>query len=103
LFLLFFPASAQQKATKLEKATDWLKSEIQYLITEEERQVYQHLTTDEERDRFIEDFWRRRDPNPDRPGGFHEEFFRRVAYANENFQAGMPGWKTDRGRIYILY
>ncbi len=102
-FLLLLPAVAQQKAPKLEKAKDWLQSEIQYLITEEERQVYQHLTTDEERDRFIEDFWRRRDPNADRSGGFREEFFRRVAYANENFYAGMPGWRTDRGRIYILY
>jgi len=103
LFLLFLPAVAQQKAPKIEKAKDWLQTEVQILITEEERQVYQHLTTDEERDRFIEDFWRRRDPNSDRPGGFREEFFRRVAYANENFHAGMPGWKTDRGRIYILY
>lgn len=103
LFLLLLPADAQQKPPKLEKAKDWLQGEIQYLITEEERQVYQHLTTEEERDRFIEDFWRRRDPNLDRPGGFREEFYRRVAYANENFHAGMPGWKTDRGRIYILY
>jgi GWxTD domain-containing protein len=103
LFLLLLPASAQQKTPKLEKAKDWLQSEVQYLITEEERQVYQRLTTDEERERFVEDFWKRRDRNPERPGGFREEFFRRVAYANENFHAGTPGWKTDRGRIYILY
>jgi GWxTD domain-containing protein len=103
LFLLLLPAAAQQKAAKIEKPKDWLQSEIQILITDEERQVYQHLTTDEERDRFIEDFWKRRDPNAERAGGFREEFFRRVAYANENFYAGMQGWKTDRGRIYILY
>jgi GWxTD domain-containing protein len=101
--LLLFPAAAQQKVPKPEKTKDWLETEVQCLITEEERRVYQHLTTDEERERFIEDFWKRRDTNAERPGDFREEFYRRVAYANENFHAGIPGWKTDRGRIYILY
>lgn len=100
--LVFLPATAQQKPKKLE--TDgWLQGPVKFLITEQERQVYDHLTTDDERERFVEDFWRRRDPNTERPGGFREEFYRRVAYANENFHAGSPGWKTDRGRIYILY
>ena len=103
LLFLLLPAAAQQKATRLEKARDWMQSEVQYLITQEERAAYLRLTTDEERERFIEDFWRRREADPEQPGQFREEFFRRVAYANENFQAGIPGWKTDRGRIYILY
>ncbi len=105
LFVLLplFPVAAQQKTQKIEKAKDWLDTEVQILITEEERNVYHHLTTPDERDRFIEEFWKRRDSDADRSGDFRAEFFRRVAYANENFYAGMPGWKTDRGRIYVLY
>ncbi|MBZ5494862.1 MAG: GWxTD domain-containing protein [Acidobacteriia bacterium] len=101
--LLLFPAAIQQKAPKPEKIKDWLQTEVQYLITEEERQVYQHLTTEEEREHFIEEFWKRRDASTERRGEFQAEFYRRAAYANENFQAGIPGWRTDRGRIYILY
>ena len=100
-FLVPAPSISPQRAAKAEKTKDWLQSEVQYLITEEERQVYSRLTTDEERERFIDDFWRRRDAGE--PGSFREEFYRRVAYANENFHAGSPGWRTDRGRIYILY
>ena len=90
--LLLFPAAIQQKAPKPEKIKDWLQTEVQYLITEEERQVYQHLTTEEEREHFIEEFWKRRDASTERRGEFQAEFYRRAAYANENFQAGIPGW-----------
>jgi len=97
-------SSGQAKAQKKEVLDDWIKGEVRYLITDEERQVYQRLTTQEEREHFIEEFWRRRDPNPQTPENeFREEFYRRLAYANENFGAGMPGWLTDRGRIYVLY
>jgi GWxTD domain-containing protein len=89
---------------KREAKNDWLDGPVQYLVTEQERQVYERLTTEAERERFIENFWRRRDPQAETPvNEFREEFFDRVAYANENFMAGAPGWRTDRGRIYILY
>jgi GWxTD domain-containing protein len=62
------------------------------------------LSNDEERDNFIEQFWQRRDPTPDtEENEYKEEHYRRIAYANEHFAAGIPGWKTDRGRIYIVY
>jgi GWxTD domain-containing protein len=108
--LLFFAltlaltASGQSKSQKKEALDDWIKGDVRYLITEEERAVYEKLTTAEERERFIEEFWRRRDPNPQTPENeFREEFYRRIAYANQNFGAGMPGWLTDRGRVYVLY
>ncbi len=103
LVSLLLSAAAQQKPAPAEKAREWLQTEVQYFITEQERQVYQRLTTEEERERFMEDFWRRRDAGMGRPGAFREEVSRRVAYANEYFHAGISGWKSDRGRIYILY
>ncbi len=82
----------------------WLRRDVVYIISEEERQVFEALTTDEEKNRFIEEFWRRRDPDPNTAvNEFREEHFRRVAYANENFAAGKPGWKTDRGMVYIKF
>jgi GWxTD domain-containing protein len=97
------PSSPQRKSQK-EKSISWLDTEVQYLLTEEERQVFSKLTTEEERDHFIEEFWRRRDPDPSTPvNEFKEEFYRRIAYANEQFTAGLPGWRTDRGRIYIVH
>jgi GWxTD domain-containing protein len=101
-FLAFLPHAIAQKSVGID-STDWLKGPVAYLITEEERQVYSKLTTQEEREHFIEEFWKRREADPERPGAFREEFYRRIAYANENFHAGAPGWRTDRGRIYILY
>jgi GWxTD domain-containing protein len=101
---LALTASAQSKSQKKEALDDWSKGDVRYLITEEERAVYEKLTTAEERERFIEEFWRRRNPNPQTPENeFREEFYRRIAYANQNFGAGMPGWLTDRGRVYVLY
>lgn len=66
--------------------------------------MFLSLTTDEEKERFIEQFRERRNPEP-RSGRnpFKEEHYRRMAYANERFTAGKPGWMTDRGRIYIKY
>lgn len=83
---------------------DWLTKEVPYIITNEEKAAYKKLTTDEERENFIENFWRRRDPNPDtEENEYREEYFERIAYANEHFASGIPGWKTDRGRIYIAH
>jgi len=82
----------------------WLNEDVAYIITDEERTAFKRLQTDEERESFIENFWLRRDPTPDTvENEFKEEHYRRIAYANENFASGIPGWKTDRGRIYITY
>jgi GWxTD domain-containing protein len=82
----------------------WLNEEVPYIITDEERKAFMSLSNDEERDAFIEAFWQRRNPNPDSPENeYREEHYRRIAYANEHFAAGKPGWKTDRGHIYIAF
>ncbi len=82
----------------------WLDEDVVYIITPEERGAFLHLSTNEEREQFIEQFWQRRNPDPDSPENtFKEEHYRRIAYANEHFASGIPGWKTDRGRIYIMW
>jgi GWxTD domain-containing protein len=82
----------------------WLDSDVAYIITDEERAAFRQLSNDEERDNFIEAFWQRRDPTPDtEENEYKEEHYQRIAYANEHFAAGVPGWKTDRGRIYIVF
>ncbi len=90
---------------ELKKAyKDWLDKDVTYIITDEERKAFKKLATDDEREHFIEEFWRRRDPDPDTDENeFKEEYYERIAYANENFASGIPGWKTDRGRIWIMY
>ncbi len=81
-----------------------LNEDLAYIITPEEREAFLHLSTDEEREQFIEQFWLRRDPTPDTvENEYKEEHYRRIAYANERFSVGKPGWMTDRGHIYILY
>jgi GWxTD domain-containing protein len=83
---------------------NWLDQDVRYIITPEEEQAFKLLGTDEERDQFIEQFWLRRDPTPDtEENEFREEHYRRIQYANEHFAAGIPGWKTDRGRIYVVW
>ena len=82
----------------------WLNEEVPYIISDDERKAFMNLSNDEERESFIENFWLRRNPNPDSPENeFREEHYRRIAYANEHYAAGKPGWKTDRGHIYIAY
>ncbi len=82
----------------------WLNEDVAYIITDEERAVFKKLQTDEEREQFIENFWLRRDPTPDTvENEYREEHYRRIAYANEHYASGIPGWKTDRGRIYITF
>jgi len=82
----------------------WLEEDVIYIITDEERAAFKQLSNDEERDNFIEAFWQRRDPTPDtEENEYKEEHYQRIAYANEHFAAGVPGWKTDRGRIYIVF
>jgi GWxTD domain-containing protein len=82
----------------------WLDEDVRWIITDEERSAFKRLSNDEERDQFIEQFWLRRDPTPDTvENEYKEEHYRRIAYANEHFAAGIPGWRTDRGRMYIMY
>ena len=92
-----------KKETK-EVYKKWLDNDVDYIITDQERKAFKALTTDEERENFIENFWRRRDPNPDtEENEYREEYYERIAYANEHFASGIPGWKTDRGRVYIAH
>ena len=82
----------------------WLNEDVTYIITEEERAAFKRFSTDDERESFVEQFWLRRDPTPDSAENeFKEEHYRRMAYANERYASGIPGWKSDRGRIYITY
>ncbi len=92
----------KQEVSKVYKK--WLDEDVVYIITDEERAAFKQLSNDEERDNFIEAFWQRRDPTPDtEENEYKEEHYQRIAYANEHFAAGVPGWKTDRGRIYIVF
>ena len=97
----------QEERLRKELATPykkWLNEEVLYIITDEERAAFNRLATNEERETFIESFWLRRDPTPDTiENEEKEEHYRRIAYANERFASGIPGWKTDRGRIYIIW
>jgi GWxTD domain-containing protein len=95
----------QNLRRELDPAYDtWRKVDVAYIITDEESQAFDRLSNNEERDSFIEQFWLRRDPTPDtEENEFKEEHYRRMAYANERFASGIPGWKTDRGEIYIKY
>ena len=106
------PLTEKQKRKREEKLRKeletpykkWLNEDVVYIITDEEKAAFKRLATDEEREQFIEQFWLRRDPTPDtEENEFKEEHYRRIAYANDHYASGIPGWKTDRGRIYIVY
>jgi len=82
----------------------WLDQDVGYIISDEEKKAFKGLQTDEEKDQFIEQFWLRRDPTPDtEENEYREEHYRRIAYANEHYASGIPGWKSDRGMIYIKF
>jgi GWxTD domain-containing protein len=82
----------------------WMNEDVAYIITDEEKQAFKRLNTDEERQQFVEQFWLRRDPTPDtEENEYKEEHYRRIEYANDHYASGIPGWKTDRGMIYIKY
>jgi GWxTD domain-containing protein len=105
------PPDPSQKDRKVKKEDpvkkvykDWIDKDVAYIITDAEKKAFNKLVTDEERENFIENFWRRRDPDPDtEQNEYYEEYYERIAYANEKFTSGIPGWKTDRGRIYITF
>src|ERR1700691_5510651 len=98
---------ANAKALRIELSKTyrkWLDEDVRWIITDQERSAFMQLSNDEERDNFIEAFWQRRDPTPDtEENEFKEEHYRRIAYANEHYAAGIPGWKSDRGRMYIVF
>ena len=82
----------------------WMREDVRYILTDDERKAFLRLATDDERENFIEGFWLRRDPTPDTAENeYREEHYRRIAYANERYASGIPGWKADRGRIYITF
>jgi len=96
------PRNVKKEVNKVFK--DWINKDVKYIITKDEKRAFNELKTDEERENFIENFWRRRDPNPDtEENEYREQYYERIAYANENFASGIPGWMTDRGRIYIAW
>jgi GWxTD domain-containing protein len=112
LILLSLTAFAQDKKQKPKKSKEsvdavykrWLDEDVRWIITDEERNTFKALKTDDEREQFIEQFWLRRDPDPDTDvNEYREEYYQRIAYANEHFTSGIPGWKTDRGRMYIMF
>jgi GWxTD domain-containing protein len=83
---------------------DWAKKDVSLIITADEERAFEKLRTDEERENFIAEFWRKRDPDPDtEENEYKDEYYQRIAYANEHFTSGKPGWLTDRGRIYIKW
>ncbi len=101
-------ASEQEESVRREESDDyyekWLEVDVLYVITPDEETVFKNLTTEEEREQFIEQFWHRRDPDLRTAGNeYKEEHYRRLAYVNERFKSGVPGWKTDRGRVYIIH
>ena len=111
LFVYFAaPAFPQTAGERQRKGLDtayykkWLTEDVSYIISAEERTAFKSLSTDAAREQFVEQFWRRRDPTPDTvENEYREDYYRRLAYANEQFAAGVPGWMTDRGHIYIKY
>ena len=105
LFTTTTPPSSAQKKPRLEKSyREWLDRDVVYIITKDERDEFQRLSSDDERDKFISDFWDIRNPEPGAPGNsYKEEIYRRIAFANARFGMGSggEGWRTDRGRTYI--
>lgn len=100
------PSQAQTEGSSTPSYSKWLNEEVVYIIDDAERAAFQKLTTDQERDHFIEQFWERRNPAPGSSANkFKQEHYRRLAYANQHFRtaSGTPGWQTDRGHMYIVY
>lgn len=98
------PKSHPCDVKELSRYKKWLNQDVLFIITDREREDFLKICDDTERDKFVEAFWARRDPTPESPENeFKEEHYRRIAYSNEHFSGGTRGWKTDRGRVYIVY
>ncbi len=99
-----FAVQSDEEKSSAKYYDKWLNQDVVYIISDDERDVFTKLKTPEEKEQFIEQFWERRNPNPGKGGNeFREEHYRRIAYANAKYASGIPGWKTDRGRIYIMF
>jgi GWxTD domain-containing protein len=101
-------ADPQDKPRKVQREPDKafkiFHQEVEAIITPAELAAWNKLQTNEEREQFIQDFWRRRDPDPDTvENEYRETYFERMAYVNERFTSGKPGYKSDRGKIYLKY
>ena len=102
------PAAAPAQASSPSKASNpayqkWLDEDVRWIITPSERATFLQLTTDQDRDNFIQNFWDSRNPVGSAPNTFRSEHYRRIAYANQHFTEGnTPGWATERGRMYII-
>ena len=108
LFLCSPAAVAQAPQQQAEEAEEyyrkWLETDVLYIISPEEKDIFENLSTSEEKDQFIEQFWFRRDLDPRTAfNEFKEEHYRRIAYANDTYHSGIEGWRTDRGMMYILF
>ena len=106
LLLVTSPVTAQKSVDEAQEDyfKKWLTQDVRYLISFDEKEVFSKLSTSEEKDQFIEQFWARRDTDPEtQDNEFKTEHYRRIAYANERFKAGRDGWLTDRGRLYIIH
>ena len=105
LGLTAFHAMGQHRVRGLSpEYRKWLDEDVRWIMTTAEREEFLALSTDEQRARFVVAFWEQRNPTPgSKENPFKEEHYRRMAFANEHFVAQVQGWKTDRGRIYVIY
>lgn len=102
LFMSSVPSAFQSE--NLKDLDEWHKGPIKWIISENETEQFESLASDEERLDFIKRFWERRDPTPNTSTNeYKDEFYSRVEFANQNFREGIPGWRTDRGRILIIH
>jgi GWxTD domain-containing protein len=97
-------AKQNQRGGLAPEYQNWLDQDVRWLISEQEEKEFLKLTTDEQRDHFVVEFWERRNPNPgSKENTFKEEHYSRLAFTNQHFAAKVPGWKTDRGHVYVVY
>jgi len=104
-FLVSIPAYSQNTGRVPEEIyKNWLDRDVRWIISDQERADFKKLSDDKERDRYIVEFWERRNPTP---GGSRnivkDEHYRRLAYLDQHFSEDVPGWRTDRGRVYIMW
>lgn len=108
--LLFAPATiAQDEAASYQvlppQYRKWLDEDARYIIADQERSEFAKLTNDQQRDEFVERFWEKRNPEPgSSPNVYKEQHYERIRFAISHFSVlDTSGWKTDRGRIYIVF
>ncbi|MBD3413115.1 MAG: GWxTD domain-containing protein [Candidatus Aminicenantes bacterium] len=104
LLMVFLFSCSYSNRVNFDPESEDFYEEARLIMSGEEKQIFHHLPDKESRQEFIQDFWKKRDPTPQTdPNEFKQEFYERIDYANDRFKEGIPGWKTDRGRIYIYF